>query len=247
MASGAVGFTTAQMRAVLTGPPEAAACWLQLGAERGVPEAQTRYGQVLLEGRGVPRDEKQAVYWFRQAARTDHPMAMNMLGRCYEHGWGVSASELMAVYWYRLAAVAGLDWGMYNYATMLMLGAGFAHGRKEALGWYLKAADSGHAKSINIVGGFYEDGWEVEADLGIACDCYRRAAEGGDFRGQFNYARMLADRGRSEEALCWLRRCVTTATPAFIERLADHLQRSSNEAFRAFGASLLPVPSVRAR
>jgi len=76
--------TTEQLRAVLSGPPENAAPWLQLAAEQGLPEAQTRFGQLLLEGRGVERNPQEAVRWFTRAARAEHSMAMNMLGRCYE-------------------------------------------------------------------------------------------------------------------------------------------------------------------
>src|SRR5690606_34413109 len=152
--------------------------------------------QMLLDGRGVKQDTEQAFQWFRLAANTDHVMAMNMTGRCYENGWGVQADMLMANYWFKLAAERGLDWGMYNYATSLALGRGLPIDRKQALQWLQKAAALGHAKSWNLLGGFHEDGWEVETDMGAAMDCYRKAANGGDFRGQFNYSRLLAEQGR---------------------------------------------------
>jgi TPR repeat protein len=90
----------------------------------------------------------------------------------------------------------------------------------------------GHAKSINIVGGFFEDGWEVEADIDQAIDHYRRAAEGGDFRGQFNYARLLAERGFVDQALEWLEKIPATATTAFMEKTRDFLLKSELPAFQ---------------
>ena len=62
------------------------------------------------------------------------------------------------------------------------------------------------AAAINFVGSFAEDGWAGPVDLGKAADCYARAAEGGDFRGAFNHARMLIDAGQRDEALVWITR-----------------------------------------
>lgn len=165
-------------------------------------------------------------------------MAMNMLGRCYEHGWGTAACAPVAVYWYRLAAQAGLDWGMYNYASALALGHGVECDRAQALQWFRRAAETGHVKSLNYIGSFYEDGWAVDADAGIALDYYRRAAVGGDFRGQFNYARLLATRGEIDAALGWLRRVPMTATAAFVEKMRAWLAASPVAPFRALAAEI---------
>lgn len=225
---------------ILSGPPERAAAWVAAAADNGIVDAQAVYGQYLLDGHGVPRNPAAAIGWFRHAAQADHPMAMNMLGRCYEFGWGTAACAPVAVYWYRLAAQAGLDWGMYNYATALALGNGIDENRAEALDWFRRAAALGHAKSINLIGGFYEDGWVVPADAGLAFDHYRRAAEAGDFRGQFNYARLLAERGRIDDALEWLARVPATATPAFVAKMRAYLAASRFDAFRAAAAHLKP-------
>ncbi|WP_175921627.1 tetratricopeptide repeat protein [Burkholderia latens] len=223
---------------ILAGPRERAAAWVAAAAEHGIVDAQALYGQYLLDGHGVARDPGAAFGWFGHAARAGHPMAMNMLGRCYELGWGTAACARVAVYWYRLAAQAGLDWGMYNYATALALGNGVDENRAEALDWLRRAAALGHAKSINLIGGFYEDGWVVAADADAAFDHYRRAAEGGDFRGQFNYARLLAERGRIDEALAWLARVPAAATPAFIAKMRAYLAASPIGAMRAAAAQL---------
>lgn len=223
--------SAADFEALLDGPPETVAPWLQTAAEAGVTQAQLVLGQMLLDGRGLPPDAYAAIAWFRQAANGDHPMAMNMVGRCYENGWGVAEPDAtVAAYWYRLAARQGLDWGMYNYATLLALGNGVPQDAACALEWFLSACRLGHAKSLNIVGGFYEDGWQVKQDRGIAFDHYRRAAQGGDFRGQFNYARLLAEDGRTQEAAHWIAMVPATATPAFLAKLHAFLDRPANAA-----------------
>lgn len=233
-----------EFAAILAGPPARAAAWIAAVAHNGIVEAQAVYGQYLLDGHGVERDPQAAFTWFRHAARRDHPMAMNMLGRCYEHGWGTIACASVAVYWYRLAAHTQLDWGMYNYASALALGHGIEENRVEALEWFRRAAALGHAKSSNFIGSFYEDGWVVEADLGAALGFYRDAAHGGDFRGQFNYARLLAARGEIDEALVWLARTPLHATPSFVTQMRVWLAHSPLAAFRRFAATLEPAQTA---
>jgi len=216
-----------QLARLREGPAEHYAAWIRTAAEMGLVEAQTIYGQMLLDGVGVPQDQAEGLAWFKRAANADHLMAINMVGRCYENGWGVAPDDTVAAYWFRLAADRGLDWGMYNYAHMLKSGrGGVVQNRAAALALYQQAAQGGHVKSIGVVGRFYEAGDVVPQDLERAFDCYQRCAEGGDFRGMFHLGRMLLQRGRKEEAVQWLVRVPETATPAFL-READAMLRDS--------------------
>ncbi len=224
--------TPEQWADILKGPAEELARWLLAAAEQGVSSAQANYGQMLLDGIGLAPDQAQALHWFKAAARADHVMAMNMVGRCYENGWGTKPNQDIATYWFRLAANRGLDWGMYNYATSLTLGRGTEPDRLQAFAWFDKAAKLGHAKSLNILGGFYEDGWEVECDIAMAVDYYRLAALGGDFRGQFNYARLLADQGNIAEATAWMKRVPETATATFLAKARCFLAQASHPELR---------------
>ncbi|WP_442596684.1 tetratricopeptide repeat protein [Parapusillimonas sp. JC17] len=220
--------TPDKFRALLDGPADIAARWLYTAAEHGIAEAQLHYAQRLLDGNGMAQNPQEAFQWFKLAAAQKHPMAMNMLGRCYENGWGIQVDPLLATYWFRLAAHANLDWGMYNYATSLALGRGVAVDRGEAFQWLRKAVAMGHMKSWNLLGGFYEDGWEVEADLDAAEECYRAAAEGGDFRGQFNYGRLLARQGRMRDATAWFRMAASNPaiTKPFREKMCLFLSQT---------------------
>jgi TPR repeat protein len=211
---------------------------VRTAAECGVREAQAIYGQMLLDGKLVERNPTFALHWFERAAMGGDVMAINMVGRCLDQGWGVAASPHLAAPWFRKAAERGLDWGMYNLATLLTLGSGVPEDKHEALYWFGKASDLGHAKSINLVGGFYEDGWVVEQDLVAATEWYRRAAIEGDFRGQFNYARMLIRDGQITYALSWLQRVPETATPAFLAKMKRFLEASPMPALQTFAANL---------
>lgn len=208
-------------------------------------EAQALYGQVLLDGNGVARDEAAGFAWFNRAAAQGHLMALNMVGRCYDLGWGVAVDKARAADCYRIAAARGLDWAMYNYATLLALGHGVGEDKPAALAWFEKAAKLGNAKAINFVGSFHEDGWVVARNLTKAARLYERAAEGGDFRGMFNHARMLGAKGRGEEALRWIERAGERATPAFIAKAAAFLDASPVPAFRARGRAAIERGAAR--
>jgi TPR repeat protein len=197
-------------------------------AHAGDVEAQALFGQLLGEGRGIAPDAAEALHWYAVAANSGHAGAMNMLGRCHELGRGTPVNLELAATWYRKAAAKGLDWGMYNHAQLLAAGRGIARDRAQAFALYRRAADLGHAKSMNLVGRHYEEGWEVEPDAATAIEWYRRAAVGGDFRGQTSYASILVQRGEVESAAGWLRRAAESATPAFLQRLAEDLDRSGH-------------------
>ncbi|MFC6477053.1 tetratricopeptide repeat protein [Pseudomonas asuensis] len=225
------------MRFGLEDPRRLARLLLQ-GAGRGVPEAQARLGQILLDGNGIQRDQRLALHWFRIAARNGHVEAMNMVGRCLENGWGCKVDLPAAAQAYAQAARQGLDWGMYNYANLLTQGRGVPRNRTAALSLYRQAARQGHAKSMNLVGRFYEEGWEVPVDMEEAARWYLSSAQAGDFRGQCSHAALLARQGRVDEAVLWLRQAMRTATPGFLQKIAEALAVSDITPLRALAAEI---------
>ncbi|MGU9855781.1 tetratricopeptide repeat protein [Pseudomonas sp. LF245] len=222
-----------QLQAMLDDSPVRAAQAILMAAKEGVVDAQALLGQILLEGRGIARDEALALRWFQIAAQGGHLMARNMAGRCLEHGWGCAADEAAAAKAYRLAAEAGLDWAQYNYANLLATGRGVAEDQQQALSLYRQAAEQGHAKSMNLLGRYLEDGRFCPQDLEAAVDCYRRSAEGGDFRGQFSYAAVLADRGQDDAALDWLRKALAGGNLKFLRTAQKALAAANDPQIRA--------------
>jgi TPR repeat protein len=225
--------------AVISGDSIAAAQWMLHCAQLGHADAQAILGQWLLDGRGLACNRVDALAWFLKAAAQGQSMGMNMAGRCFENGWGVVADNFVAANWYRQAADQGLDAGMYNYANLLAAGKGVRQDSAAALGWYRKAAAQGHAKSMTKIGHFYEDGRVVAQDTAAAMQWFEGGARGGDFRGQFNYAGMLAVAGRMEEALQWLQKVPLTATPGFKQLAGAQLLQSPHSAFRDVGQTML--------
>ena len=216
---------------------------LRTAATEGHAEAQALYGQVLLDGTAVTADPRAALDWFVRAAAQHHLMALNMVGRCYDLGWGTIPDKDRAAQCYRIAADRGLDAAMYNYATLLALGEGVAQDRVAALAWLDRAVAAGEgvqrAKAINFIGSFAEDGWAGPVDPAKAADCYAQAAEGGDFRGCFNHARLLGEAGRIDEALRWLREAGAQGNARFLGQARHWLAASAVPRFATDGLAAL--------
>ncbi|CAI8879495.1 Sel1 repeat-containing protein [Pseudomonas sp. IT-P100] len=225
-----------QLKAMLNESPARAAQAILIAAREGVLDAQALLGQILLDGQGIEQDQPLAVRWFGIAAQRGHLMARNMLGRCHEHGWGCVADASVAAQHYRVGAEAGLDWAMYNYANLLATGRGVIEDQLQALALYRRAAELGHAKSMNLLGRYLEEGRVCPADPVGAVDWYRRSATGGDFRGQFSYAAVLADEGKINEALEWLRKALAGGNLNFLRVASQTLLSAVNPHIREMAA-----------
>ena len=234
-----------QLRRLVSGDPKIAAPWILSAARYGIVEAQTRLGQMYLDGAGLPCDQVAAVSWFTRAADKGAPEAMNMVGRCYENGWGVAEDLSSAAQWYRRSAEAGYDWGEYNYANMLFDGRGVACDRRQSVYWYQRAAQQGHARAMNLLARSLEQGWGVARDPARALEWYSRSAHAGYFRAQFNFATVLASAGRIDEALVWFQRACQTATPDSQRGMAEMLARHANPRLADLGSSYRGLSASR--
>lgn len=222
-----------QLRAMLEDNPASAARAILIAAQENIVDAQALLGQILLDGTGIEQDAALALTWFQIAARNGHTMATNMAGRCHEHGWGCEPDAAKAAAFYRRAAEAELDWGFYNYGNLLATGRGVNKDQARALACYRRAAQMGHAKSMNMLGRYLEEGVCCERDLSAAHDWYRRSAEGGDFRGQFSHAAVLADNGQIDQAVMWLETALRIGNLNFLRVSRKTLLEATHPAIRA--------------
>ncbi|KAL0241328.1 hypothetical protein GEMRC1_006563 [Eukaryota sp. GEM-RC1] len=129
-------------------------------AERGDDDAIVNLGNCFLNGIGVNKNERQAVYWFLKAhskgnssARTNlvktlrwcqkhaelgDQIAMTGLGHCYECGLGIEQDYSNAVYWYQKAADLGDSDAMSNLAFCYKNGEGIDKDHSIAVYWFPK-------------------------------------------------------------------------------------------------------------
>lgn len=206
-------------------PTQTASLTLQT-AMQGNVEAQALLGQILLDGHGIQKDPSLALQWFQIAARQNHAMAANMAGRCFEHGWGHEIDCSQAVHYYQQAAHMGLDWGLYNLANLYATGRGVLPNDPKAFQLYWQAAHKGHAKSMNLVGRYLEEGRIGSADPQSAHRWYQRSAEAGDFRGQFSWAAVLIAQQRWSEALFWLEQARRLGHAKFLRHAHSELEKA---------------------
>lgn len=227
------GMSVDELRARLAAEPARSVALVRAAAQNGIKSAQVVYGQMLLDGLGVPRDAEAAYRWFVSAADAGSLDGVNMVGRCHEKGWGVPCDEAEAARRYRAAAEQGHAWAQFNLGTLLVNADDFAADPARALHWFVRAARQGHPKAMAMVGRFLEQGWGRPPDPVAARRWYRRAALGGDYRGQFDYARTRYEDGAREEALAWFSRCIENAVPDFCRLAADGLRASGDPALEA--------------
>ena len=173
---------------------------------------QVLWGKALLNSTFMPPDPQQAIIWFTMAANAGYGPAHNMLGRCHHFGWGCDKNLTEAASHYAKAAELGDEWGRYNLGILTMRGIGMPQNLPKAFDLFQTAANNNHAKSMNILGRFYEEGWVVGKDVQAAHAWYQRSAETGDYRGCHNHATVLAERGQLEDALDWWDKALPDAT-----------------------------------
>ena len=143
------------------------------------PEAQFHLGQRFAQGKGVEKDEIQAVYWFHRAADLGHTEAQRNLAFAFLSGKGVVKNQAEGVRRLRIAAEVGdvparRQLG-YHYAT----GTGVPKDENEAVHWFRLAADQGDKFAQYNLAFAFTNGRGVSASPKDAVRWYQKAAEQG--------------------------------------------------------------------
>jgi hypothetical protein len=210
-------MSPARLQSLFDEGPRRASGWARILALEGMVQAQVCYGQMLLQGTGVLKSEAEAFLWFKRAALQGDLDAINMIGRCLENGWGCQIDVASAAVHYHTAADGGHAWAQYNLGHLYLDGIGVERDADKAYRYYLSAAVEEHARAMNLVGRCCEEGWGTPKDFVAAAGWYRRSAEAGYFRGQYNWASILLRCHRPDEAALWFERAATSGTPAVRE------------------------------
>ena len=141
-----ISFNTSLSRNVYAraAPPSSAdIAEVRAKAEAGNAEAQFNLGEMYANGRGVPKDDAQAVSWLRKAAGRGHAKAQLGLGGMYFSGRGVPQNYAIAVLWIRYAAQQGLAEAQTALGKTYEDGKGVPKNLVNAYMWYNLAAAQG--------------------------------------------------------------------------------------------------------
>lgn len=151
--------------------------FIREAAEYGFPDAQNRLGQMYDNGRGLSKNEAEAVKWYRKAAEQGYSSGQNNLAAMYYNGTGVPRDYMEALKWFLKAAAQGNATSQDWLGDMYRDGKGVSKILTEAARWYRKAADQGLASAQNKLATAYYLGNGVNQSYYEAANWRRKAAE----------------------------------------------------------------------
>jgi len=112
--------------------------WYRLGAEQGLPEAQSTLGKMYLQGQGVPQNYQEAEGWFRKASDQGNSHGQHLLGMMYRDGLGLKQDDVEAYKWFTLSATQGYEDAVMDGETLTseMGAAHIEEAQRRVQQWY---------------------------------------------------------------------------------------------------------------
>jgi localization factor PodJL len=161
-------------------PPAIGGPALRAAATGGDASAQYEIAARFGDGRGVPRDERQAAYWLELAAKQGLAPAQFRLGGYYEKGIGVKKNLAAARDLYLAAATKGNGKAMHNLAVLYADGVNGRADYHSAAVWFRKAAERGITDSQYNLATLYAHGSGEPQNYAEAYKWFALAAKEGD-------------------------------------------------------------------
>lgn len=149
---------------------------LQPLAAAGDKDAQFALAVIYYTGRGVERDETEALEWFRAAADGGLARARFNLGVMREEGIMMRRDLALAHDRYLEAAGQDFTLAQFNLALLYDSGRGVERDLAAAARWYERAAQGGYAAAQFNIGVMSEHGEGIGTDLVQAHAWYDIAA-----------------------------------------------------------------------
>ena len=148
-------------------------------AEQGDAKAQFNLGARYGKGKGVKKDNAEAVKWFRKAAEQGNAEAQLVFGAFCAKGIVVVKNEVEAVKWYLKAAEQGYDEAQAALGDCYAEGKGVEEDNAEAVKWFRKAAEQGLAGAQYKLGSYSYQGIGVVKNDLLAYQWYLLASANG--------------------------------------------------------------------
>jgi TPR repeat protein len=198
-----------------------ALAWTEKSAQQGNADAMTNLGYFYAQGIGVEKSEANAVEWFRKGAEAGSSKSQLNLGLMLRQGKSIERNHDESIRWLDKAAASGDPDAVATVGQLYFLGdALMMPDSEKAYPLLLLAAEAGNPACQNKMGLICREGIGPEVrhkDRNQALHWFRRAAEQGDAKGQFNLAHLMgvespASENR-QEALMWLYMAVDQGEP----------------------------------
>lgn len=160
----------------------AAVAWFQQGAAGGDTDAMVSLADCLLHGKGIAKNEAQAVELLRAAAALNHPNAMNMLGDLLKKGipglMDPNVGEAFRLF-ARAKQMGFLD-AQANLGVMYVNGLGVPVDRNQAFSLWKDGAAQGNAMNMFFYAMALEGGLTGAPQPAEARQWYLEAARRGN-------------------------------------------------------------------
>lgn len=115
-------------------------------AEKGDAVAQHGIGLCYLNGKGVEKDEAQALRWIQKSAQQGYVEGQYALGEIYGNR-NTPEDGKLAHEWHKKASEQRAADSLYNLGLTYLKGEHVPQDKEEAAKWFKKAADYGHKEA----------------------------------------------------------------------------------------------------
>jgi uncharacterized protein len=155
---------------------------LQSLAATGDAKAQIELAVCLRDGKGITKDDAEAMLWAHKAADAGNADALDFVGFAYLRGAVVKRNPQIAIAYFKAAAhesaAAAFNLGQCYYGAQ-----GTEQDCEKALEWWKKAAERGHGRAAANAAMAYHSGEGVKVDAALARSLAECAAELNDPSG----------------------------------------------------------------
>jgi uncharacterized protein len=215
---------------------------LQSQAAAGDAKAQLELAICLRDGKGVAKNDAEAMQWAHKAADAGNADAMDFVGFSYLRGAVVKRNPSIAIGYFKSAAGESAQ-AAFNLGQCYFGAQGTEQDCEKAIEWWKKAAEKGHGRAAATAAMAYHSGEGVAADPKQARSLAERAAELNDpsglvFLGELQFQAHEVDPAKAN----W-----TKASKLFPTTATGHPSQPSGNSSAQQAADLLKLMDYRQR
>ncbi len=211
-------------------------------AEKGNAKAQLELAYRYRDGKGVAKNDSEAMKWAHRAADGGNADAMDFVGFAYLRGAVVKRNTEIAFGYFK-AAAEKVPQAAFNLGQCYFGAQGTEQNVPQALLWWEKAAERGHGRAAVAAALAYLSGEGVQRDEVKARRLAERAAELNNPSGLVVLGEMHFQAGNLEQAKAnW-----TKASKLLPTSSTGHPAQPSDNASAQQGADLLKLADYRQR
>jgi TPR repeat protein len=213
---------------------------LQSRAKGGNAKAQIDLAMRLRDGKGVTKDDAEAMQWAHKAADAGNADALDFVGFAYLRGAVVKRNPAIAIAYFKAAANDSAQ-AAFNIGQCYFGAQGTEQDCAKALDWWKTAAERSHGRAAANAAMAYHSGEGIPADPVLARSLAERAAELNDPSGLVLLGEMHFQAGELDAAKAnWLKASKLHPTNA-----TGHPSQPSGNASAQQAADLLKLIDYR--